>query len=307
MTGSNRLGGRRWTAIAAGALLIVLAGCGSPANTVEVKKQVAPSPQKVVLASVQATTAAKSARISMTISSGGSAAEGLAVTADGVTDFANGDSVLTMKFSSSGAGFLSGGIEVRTVDGAAYTKMPESLGGMLGGRKWLKMPAFGATGLLPGFDQSDPSQFLAYLETVSSGVKKVGTESIGGVETTHYSATLDLAKALNRSNVPASLKDDLGKILEKDGSSFTLPADVWVDNDGLTRRIQLKLDLGRLACGGVSDAPTMTMSMDLYDFGVPVHVEAPPASDTIDLKDFGQNGGGTFGTLGPSGTAGTPS
>ncbi len=299
----------RWAAIAAGALVIALAACGSQPNSVTVKKQVAPSPQKVVLASVQATTAAKSARIAMTISADGTGSKAFGLTSDGVADFVTGDSDLTMKLNGAGADFFPGGIEVRTVDGASYTKLPESIGGIFGGAHWLKMPNFGAAGLVPGFDQSDPTQFLAYLETISNSVKKVGTESIRGVETTHYSAILDLAKAVNRSHVPASLKDALGKIFKKDGSSLTIPADVWVDNDGLARRIQLKLDLGKLAddsaAGNNADgASTMTMSMDLYDFGAPVHVAAPPASDTIDFNDFGKNVGGLFGPTGATGATG---
>jgi hypothetical protein len=65
---------------------------------------------------------------------------------------------------------------------------------------------------------------------------------------------------------------------------FTIPADVWVDSDGLARRIQLKLDLGTMAgTGGGSDLPVMTISIDLYDFGVPVHVEAPPADQVTEF------------------------
>jgi hypothetical protein len=131
---------------------------------------------------------------------------------------------------------------------------------------------------------------------VSTGVAKIGSETIRGVETTHYKATLDLAKAVDRANVPASLRDDLGKIVRRNGASLTIPADVWVDNDGLARRIQLKLDLAKLAGpDGGMDVPALTMSMDLYDFGVPVHVEAPPPGETVPFP------------VGPSGTVGTGS
>ena len=92
------------------------------------------------------------------------------------------------------------------------------------------------------------------------------------------------------------MRDDLGKIVHKNGTSLTIPADVWVDNDGLARRIQLKLDLAKLAGpDGGTDGPVLTMSMDLYDFGVPVHVEAPPASETVPFP------------VGPSGTIGAGS
>ena len=37
----------------------------------------------------------------------------------------------------------------------------------------------------------------------------------------------------------------------------------------------------------MADLPTMTMSMDLYDFGVPVHVEAPPANEVTPAAVLG--------------------
>ena len=300
MISLNVFGARRWSGIAAGALVVALAACGSQAKTVEVRKAV--SPQKAVLASVRATTAAKSARVSLHVSTDATGAEGFALTADGVADFTTGDGALTMQFTGAAAKLLSGGIEVRTVDGAAYVKMPESLGAVLGGGKWLKTPDLGANSVVPGLGQSDPTQFLAYLETVSSNVTKVGPDTIRGVETTHYKATLDLGKAVDRAKVPASLRDDLRKLLTKgDGTASAIPVDVWVDADGLARRVKMQLDLsafGGSGLGASGGASTISMSMDLYDFGVPVHVEAPPAGDIQEFP-FGPSGaGGTLGTLG---------
>jgi hypothetical protein len=306
MTSLNGFGRRRGIGIAAGALVIVLAACGSQANTVTVKKQVAPSPQKVVLASVRATTAAKSARISLSISTEATGPDDFRLTADGVADFTTRDGAMTMQFAGPAAKLFGGGIEVRTVDGVGYVKMPESLDPEIGG-KWLKTPG-GLGGGVPEFGQSDPTQFLAYLETVSTDVTKVGSDTIRGVETTHYHASLDLGKAVDRAEVPASLRDDLRNLLQnKDAAA--IPADLWVDSNGLARRIKLTIDFAGTSFS-IADVPTsasglsITVSMDLYDFGVPVHVVAPPASDTIDMKDFGQNGGGTYGTLG---TLGAPS
>jgi len=301
----NGFARRRWAAVAAGALVIALAACGSQPNTVTVKKAV--SPQKAVLASVQATTAAKSARISMSVSSDATGSGGFALTANGVSDFTTGDGSLTMQFSGPVAKFVKGGMEIRTVDGVGYIKMPEILGAAFGGDKWLKTPSLAANGVVPGAGQGDPTQFLAYLETVSSNVTKVGTDTIRGVEATHYHATLDLGTAIDRAKVPPTLRDKLRKVLQAhDGSAPTIPADVWVDAAGLARRIQMTIDGTTFSGDGEStgDAPKFTVSMDLYDFGVPVHVEAPPASDTIDFKDFGTNGGGLFGPTGASGATG---
>ena len=304
MTSRNGFGHRRWAGITAGALVVLLVGCGSQANKVDVKRTTPPSPRKVVLASVLATAAAKTARVSMTMTMTGlgEETEAVEVVVDGVTEFETGNSSMKMQFGGLGSEDEIGGMETRVVDGVAYLQMPAALGGMFGEGKWLKMPDLGsADSAMPGLGQSDPSKFLAYLETVSNGVKKVGTDLIRGIETTHYAATLDLGKAVNRADMPASLRDELRELFN--GDSFSaIPADVWVDEDGIARRIRLQLDLGDLIedLPGVSeDAPamTMTMSMDLYDFGVPVHVVAPPASDVTEFPSFGPSGpsGADFG------------
>lgn len=261
----------------------MLAGCGSQAKTVEVKKKVAPSPRKVLLASIRTTAAAKSARVSMSMVAG-FGAERFSVTADGLTDFITGDGELTMHFTGAASQLSRGDTEMRTVDGVVYMHRPESPGNALGGGKWLKTLDLGNPGF-PGVGQSNPSQFLAYLETVSDGVKKVGSEAIRGVVTTHYKASIDLGKAFDASDAPPTLRDDLRDVFERvSRSTPPMPADVWVDGNGLARRVKIEMDLGALLGDGAGDgAPTMSMSMDLYDFGVPVHVVAPSADETTDL------------------------
>jgi hypothetical protein len=293
MTSRSKFGRRGWSGIAVGALVVVLAGCGSQAAKVDVKRTVPPSPRKVVLASVRATAAAKSARLSMKMTADIGEKENLTITAAGVTDIATGDCAISMNFGALFGG--SGAMEIRVVDRVGYLKMPKALE-MFAGGKWLKMPDLGAAnGELPGVGESDPSKFLAYLETVSNGVTKVGAERIRGVETTHYRAVLDLGKAVERPDIPPSLRDDLRKVLRESKGLSALPADVWIDSDGLARRMAFVLDLGKLAG---SDAPEgapltkmkMTMSMDLYDFGVPVNVVAPPPSETTEFPSFGPSG-----------------
>src|SRR6185369_2061673 len=125
----------------------------------------------------------------------GSGAASFAITADGVGDFETGDTQLTMHLEGMGSTLFPDGIDVRSVDGTAYMQLPESIGSLFGGGKWLKVPDLGLNGGgFPNLDQSDPSRFLADLETVSNSVERVGTETIRGVETMHYRASLDLAK-----------------------------------------------------------------------------------------------------------------
>ena len=52
--------------------------------------------------------------------------------------------------------------------------------------------------------------------------------------------------------------------------------DAWIDDEGLLRRI-------RIPFGG-TDGPVEVI--DLYDFGVPVDIEAPPADEVISEDEF---------------------
>jgi len=230
---------------------------------------------------------------------------GFGVSADGAANLGTGDAQFTMHFNGSMSRLVPRGIELRSVGDVVYMQLPGVLGGAKpGGPTWFKIDAskrgagggsaFGVGG------QSDPTKFLAYLETVSDGVRNVGTDVTRGVETTHYSASLDLGKAVDGADVPPALRKNLAQLLAPQGANAPkLPADVWVDGDGLVRRIRLQLDLGSFlgsaaANAGSAASPAITVTMDLFDFGAPVEVVAPPADQVSDLKDFGMNGGGAI-------------
>ena len=297
----------------AGVVVLVAAlmsGCGgsssSPASpaarprAVPVHHSAAPSASKVVLASVRTTAAAKSARVALSLSTRGLGEGGVSVSADGVVNFANGDSQLTLHLDGPSAKQLPDGIEERSVNKVVYVSVP----GRTGDTRWFSVDAGkvgSSSNLVPGLGQSDPSQFLASLETISDNVKKVGSEMVRGTETTHYRASLDLGKALDQSKIPPQLRGAEKQFLGSNGATPTMPVDVFVDADGYVRRISLDLDLGAMfaglgGTGMTGPSPGVTVSFDLYDFGVPVDVQAPPADQISSMKDSGLNGGGGFGT-----------
>jgi len=70
--------------------------------------------------------------------------------------------------------------------------------------------------------------------------------------------------------------------------SAAIPVKVWIDSEDLVRRELLSLTLP-----GGSGAPagtSITLTTDFYDFGVPVHVSAPPAAEIASLSQL-NNGG----------------
>jgi hypothetical protein len=95
---------------------------------------------------------------------------------------------------------------------------------------------------------------------------------------------VDYRKVL--SNMPAAqraaAKATIDKVIASLGSP-TVPMDVWVDSDGRVRRMNFDMHV-TVAAGTSTD---MTMSMEYFDFGVPVHPHAPPASQTTDMASLG--------------------
>lgn len=128
-----------------------------------------------------------------------------------------------------------------------------------GGKLWVESDI---AGLVPvqGFGTKgfDPSSFAAIHD-----LKKTGTDTVRGVATTTYRGTLRLNKrALNIDN-PAVTK----------AVPSTTRVDIWISGDGLIRRVRdaFVTRTGTLAF-------TTTTTFEYYDFGVPISVTAPPAS-----------------------------
>jgi hypothetical protein len=124
----------------------------------------------------------------------------------------------------------------------------------------------------------DPTQTLQFLRGAGK-VKKVGTEKVRGVDTTHYEATVDLRKVAD--NAPAKdrpeLRRSMQRVIALTGEK-TLPLEIWVDDDGLVRRETYH---EKLAIQGSSTE--IKAAMELYDFGAPVAAPVPPASLVTDL------------------------
>jgi hypothetical protein len=135
--------------------------------------------------------------------------------------------------------------------------------------KWVEVK-----GTDPSFDlgQNDPSQMLQYLRATSN-VDEVGKDTVRGVATTHYAARVQLDKVADRVSPQAAraLKQATHALGTKE-----IPMDVWVDSDGLVRRVEMNWH----PKGG-----SFVMSIDLFDFG-DVSVTVPPDSETVDLSNM---------------------
>jgi hypothetical protein len=99
--------------------------------------------------------------------------------------------------------------------------------------------------------------------------------------------TVDLGKAV--ANAPEGLRATVAKAAEMMGTG-TYPAEIWLGDDGLPRRMQYTMDISKMKLPDNTPSPfgagNMEFRMDLYDFGVDVGVVVPPASQTADMAEL---------------------
>jgi len=119
--------------------------------------------------------------------------------------------------------------------------------------------------------QNDPSQMLQYLRATSD-IDEVGQDTVRGSSTTHYRARLQIEKVAKR--IPADAARALRELSKSLGTK-EIPLDVWVDDDGLVRRIKMDWHPPN---GG-----SFVVTMDLFDFG-DVDIDVPAKADTTDLS-----------------------
>ena len=107
-------------------------------------------------------------------------------------------------------------------------------------------------------------------------MRKVGTEDVNGTSTTHYHATIDLAKLAGSAGGAA---DSVRQLADAHGPRSRCRTDIWIDADRRVRRQTVAMSTQR-------PVPVdFNLTIDYERFGVPVDVHAPAASETADAAD----------------------
>jgi hypothetical protein len=265
---------------------VLAAGCGTQHFT-SVKNQ------PVDLAAAVTHTQDQTARIAATITT---QTQGMTVsfTETGLFDFARSRGTITMQ---SPVGMTEIFVPPKT-----YIKLPADVSdsggsGLPKGKSWIALPdamagAAGAGGLLGPMDGSgDPADLLASLTAAASSVTKLGPSVIRGVPVTGFALKIDPAKA---GAVPGADRAEVAAFL-KSFDAAAIPVDVWVDGQNLVRRESLSLAMP--SGSGAPAGTKLTWTTDFYDFGVPVRVSAPPASQVADEgSKFALGSGGASGS-----------
>jgi hypothetical protein len=119
-------------------------------------------------------------------------------------------------------------------------------------------------------NRADPSQTLDML-TASTDAHPLGYDRVRGVLTTHYKLNIDLQRLARHNKELRKSYDILRKLM----NITSFPAEAWIDSSGRVRRLKLDMSMG---------AFTMSMTEDLYAFGIKVNVPPPAASQVLDLS-----------------------
>jgi len=192
--------------------------------------------------------------------------------------------------------FGDGVIEMRQVGDTAYMRWP-ALGALFGAETdWISFPAdeaaessFDASGILASEELLD--------ELASVGmVTNLGREDVHGTPTTHYEALIDYSKAYGSmsSGAPVPLTaPDAAAI-----AGLTIPFGLWIDDDGLVRRMTMEFESAELGLSAaeLAESPgAISLRFDIVEVGGAVVILAPPASDVTDMTEI--DGGSLFGDL----------
>ncbi|MEU7717485.1 DUF1396 domain-containing protein [Streptomyces tibetensis] len=177
-------------------------------------------------------------------------------------------------------------VEIRLVDKAMYLGGGAEMAKEMDGKRWLKFDLSGSDAAKdldkmgsPSQAEQNPAAESTFLKGAKD-VKKVGSEQVDGVETTHYTGTATLA------DLRASLKDDKAETRKQREKSIKqyeklgvdkLTMDLWVDGEDHTKQFRMK---------GQADKGPMDMTITFLDYNKPVTVTAPPAKDVADLSEM---------------------
>lgn len=193
---------------------------------------------------------------------------------------------MSMKMTAADSG-TDGPVEMRLVDGAMYIGGGAQAAKEMDGKSWIKfdMSALGsgkgmsADQLGGGEADKNPAAESTFL-TGSKNVKKVGTETVEGVKTTHYkgSITLDgLRKTLkSESKATREQREKSLEQYEKMGID-AITMDAWIDGGSRTKQFRMR---------GSAEKGPLDMTITFLDYNKPVMVKAPPAKDTADLAEM---------------------
>ncbi|WP_306320949.1 MULTISPECIES: hypothetical protein [unclassified Streptomyces] len=302
-------------AAAATALLCsAVAACGGGDEGGE-KKASGTGSQSVaqaVTAAYKKTSAAKSAKVEMTMKTPTAAQGGGDMKMSGVM----GWDPTVMDMTMSGSALASGGAtapkSIRMVmqDNVMYMDMGAAAAKQMEGKRWMKMDiaaiakesgdekmARQLTGGLDSTSQSPAQQIAVLLD--SPNLKHLGSATVDGEQTEHYKGKLTVDEMMSKNDSLKVLsKSDRSQLLKtvKQAGIKNYDTELWINKDNLPVRLDVTMD---------SSQGAVQVSEKFSDYGAAVKAATPPADQTFDmmkmLKELGKGAGSGAGSTGSTG------
>lgn len=212
---------------------------------------------------------AGSARIVMRTETSGN---GMSFTMDatGVTDFESGDMSLEMSM-------MGQDIELRSVDGTSYMRMPQLTQAAGITQSWVAMPAETGGQAMSLTGPTSVTGFLDAMRGMSNDdIEELGAREVNGYDAHGFRITVNLEKALEQLPEEQRADAEAGLAQMQTMGLSEWPMEIWVTDDALPVRWVMEMDVQ-----GIDS----TMTMDLTDFGVDATVVAPPEADVLRVSD----------------------
>jgi ABC-type molybdate transport system substrate-binding protein len=160
-----------------------------------------------------------------------------------------------------------------------YVLLPEQAAPMLGGKQWVKLDLDTV-----GSKSADPFNLYAYeprqLVTALTAVHDaslVGSEQVRDTHTTHFTGTVDTAGVASSGAGPTFVK-----AFRAATKNAATPVDVWLDDEGLVRKMSFALPPAGAPAGNRAQA-----TVELYDFGTAdVSFAEPPSTKVATPTDL---------------------
>jgi hypothetical protein len=133
----------------------------------------------------------------------------------------------------------------------------------------------------------DPSAVLDTLQGAGADMRDVGREDVRGVTTTHYAGTISLQEAYGSlpADDRAAIERNLGAMVD-DLPSAELPTDVWIDDDGIVRRVELHIDASAVGAPAFASDGAITLTVELFDIGDEIAIDVPDSSDVKSVDEL---------------------
>jgi hypothetical protein len=170
----------------------------------------------------------------------------------------------------------------------SYVRFPAMDDQLPAGTSWVRTDE-SKPGIKQGTDfdfqqlaNNDPRTMLDFLRATSADIETVGREKLRGEGTTHYRATIEPLEYAKLA--PLEKREELQSVVQQMGAQSgltTIPVEVWLDADGLVRKLSFEFSAAQPGGSEQSDA---SITFELWDYGEDVAIELPAASEVVDAS-----------------------